>query len=139
MRGEKIARKLCEFLNKKHLIALREGEGPSVCTWETSVSRSNLCGTAVIDLVSPAIRGHVCWSGLPQGISTSGQKVFPSEPVHAKSHLQQRTGAIREHRERGDGEAPATRAGHKPVCNQGLSWPQLQERTLGYTTGSQLH
>lgn len=27
--GEKIARKLCKFLNKKHLIVLKEGEGPS--------------------------------------------------------------------------------------------------------------
>lgn len=49
--GEKITHKLCKFLNKKHLIALKEGEAPLVCTWETSVSISNLCGTAVIDLV----------------------------------------------------------------------------------------
>lgn len=27
--GEKITHKLCKFLNKKHLIALKEGEGPS--------------------------------------------------------------------------------------------------------------
>lgn len=106
-----------------------------MCTLETSVSISNLCGTAVIDLVKPCHRRSCVVKWLPQGISTSGQRLFPSEPEHTKSHLQQHTwshqraqGAMGRHLPEEQGE----------TCVEPGAFlaPAAGERRLGYTMDS---
>lgn len=106
-----------------------------MCTSETSVSVSNLCGTVAVDLVKSCHRRSCVGPGLPAGISTSGQRVFAPERAR-QGHRQQRVWVRRKgHAEKAGRRLPETRG--TELWEPGAVWggwvrpgPPLRERGL---------
>lgn len=126
--GEKIADELCKFLNKKHLIALKEREGPScVHIGDFSEHKQALCHSSHWPcqiMPSEVMYGK---AGCHRGLAHLGRG-FLNLSMHARSHLQWRIwihwkmqGERSESTSCG-GNLAGTGGSSEPLCKQRDGW-----------------